>query len=56
MNVYSVLGRNSPLFQNDIEKLENEISHLVRESSFLVLGGAGTIGRAVSKEIFRRKL
>ena len=41
-------------FVNDINKYENKISKTISESKFLVLGGAGSIGQAVSKEIFKR--
>ena len=34
---------------------EDRLSSIVSKSKFLVLGGAGSIGQAVSKEIFKRK-
>ena len=49
-----LIGRSSYLFINDIENVELELSQRVSESSFLVLGGAGSIGQAVTKEIFKR--
>ncbi|EGQ7964063.1 polysaccharide biosynthesis protein [Vibrio vulnificus] len=42
------------LFSQDIAQHEAELSRIVSESRFLVLGGAGLIGRAVTKEIFKR--
>jgi FlaA1/EpsC-like NDP-sugar epimerase len=42
------------LFNHDIDKAENELQKRVSESRFLVLGGAGSIGQAVTKEIFKR--
>jgi len=51
----SVIGRSVPLFETDIEVHETELSRIVRSSRFLVIGGAGTIGAAVTREIFRRK-
>lgn len=42
------------LFQKDILSREPEISAIVGNSRFLVLGGAGSIGQAVTKEIFKR--
>ena len=53
MKELEIIGRKNSLFSQDIldnkEFLENEIS----SSSFLVIGGAGTIGKAVTKEIFK---
>ncbi|RSD32024.1 UDP-N-acetylglucosamine 4,6-dehydratase [Vibrio pectenicida] len=53
-NVLPLIGRSDALFTLDIENHEAELSHVVSRSSFLVLGGAGSIGQAVTKEIFRR--
>jgi FlaA1/EpsC-like NDP-sugar epimerase len=50
----NLIGRTSPLFENDITKLSTELSKVVKGSRFLVIGGAGSIGQAVSKEIFKR--
>lgn len=49
-----LIGRETPLFENDIRRFEQEISSLISGARFLVIGGAGSIGQAVSKEIFRR--
>lgn len=54
MNILSLIGRNKELFQYDISNNENELSKIVNSSSFLVIGGAGSIGQAVTKEIFKR--
>ena len=54
MNILNLIGRNSELFSQDISSKEIELSKIVRESSFLVIGGAGSIGQAVTKEIFKR--
>ena len=53
--VLSLIGRSSPLFVEDIHNFEGLLSQEVARSKFLVLGGAGSIGQAVSKEIFRRE-
>lgn len=50
----SLIGRERPLFRTDISQHEPRIAELVRKSRFLVLGGAGSIGQAVVKEIFKR--
>jgi FlaA1/EpsC-like NDP-sugar epimerase len=42
------------LFATDIAKSEYSLSEIVKSSRFLVLGGAGSIGQAVVKEIFKR--
>jgi FlaA1/EpsC-like NDP-sugar epimerase len=53
-DVLSLIGRTKPLFENDIYQLDFELKREVSSSSFLVLGGAGSIGQAVTKEIFKR--
>ncbi|MCZ8295342.1 MAG: UDP-N-acetylglucosamine 4,6-dehydratase [Rhodobacteraceae bacterium] len=54
MNILSLVGRESPLFGADIAAHEDRLSEIVRCSRFLVIGGAGSIGQAVSREIFKR--
>ena len=54
MNMLSLIGRDSELFEDDIKIHEKELSEIVSSSSFLVIGGAGSIGQAVTKEIFKR--
>lgn len=49
-----LIGRRTPLFQLDLEKYDEVLEPMVREGRFLVIGGAGSIGQAVSREIFRR--
>ena len=49
-----LIGRNKRLFTSDLLKYEEELSDIVSSSKFLVLGGAGSIGQAVVKEIFKR--
>ena len=50
----NLIGRSENLLCNDLEKKHNELKKLVSTSSFLVIGGAGSIGQAVTKEIFKR--
>jgi len=50
----SLIGRSEKLFVNDIKNYEDRLSNIVSQSKFLVLGGAGSIGQAVTKEIFKR--
>jgi FlaA1/EpsC-like NDP-sugar epimerase len=54
MNTLQLIGRTEQLFTQDIDSYKNELSKIVSESSFLVIGGAGSIGQAVTKEIFKR--
>ena len=53
-NILSLIGRKKELFEDDINKCDVELENIVSFSSFLVIGGAGSIGQAVVKEIFRR--
>ncbi|RBA29125.1 UDP-N-acetylglucosamine 4,6-dehydratase [Flavobacterium tibetense] len=55
MNILELIGRKETLFDKDVFQYENELSFLVSKSKFLVLGGAGSIGQAVTQEIFKRK-
>ncbi|CAH6905677.1 UDP-N-acetylglucosamine 4,6-dehydratase [Vibrio chagasii] len=53
-NALSLIGRTEALFNSDIKRHQEELSDVVSQSRFLVLGGAGSIGQAVTKEIFKR--
>jgi len=50
----NLIGRNKGIFSYDISEYETELSAIISTSTYLVLGGAGTIGQAVTKEIFLR--
>ena len=54
MNVLDLIGRKNELFKEDILDLESKLSQLVASSKFLVIGGAGSIGQSVTREIFKR--
>lgn len=54
MDILNLIGRKEPLFEIDLLTNANRINHLVESSTFLVIGGAGSIGQAVVKEIFKR--
>ena len=54
MNILNLIGRTELLFSNDTNKYENQLNEIVAHSKFLVIGGAGSIGQAVTKEIFKR--
>ncbi len=53
-SILPLIGRTNALFTRDIAQHEAELSRIVSQSRFLVLGGAGSIGQAVTKEIFKR--
>lgn len=53
-SILSLIGRDTELFHQDINANEKELQSVVSQSRFLVLGGAGSIGQAVTKEIFKR--
>lgn len=45
-----LIGRSQALFTQDISTHETGLSKKVSSSRFLVIGGAGSIGQAVTKE------
>jgi FlaA1/EpsC-like NDP-sugar epimerase len=53
-NLLELIGRKKELFLTDLEIRNHELKNIIKNSSFLVIGGAGSIGQAVSKEIFKR--
>ena len=53
-SILQLIGRTQPLFKNDILKNESVICEKIKESKILVIGGAGTIGSAICKELFSR--
>jgi FlaA1/EpsC-like NDP-sugar epimerase len=53
-SILSLIGREDELFLSDVKSNSVKLSAEVSCSSFLVIGGAGTIGQAVTKEIFKR--
>lgn len=50
----NLIGRSHLLFNDDLASHNDDLAQAVRQSRFLVLGGAGSIGQAVTKEIFKR--
>ncbi|MBP4046239.1 UDP-N-acetylglucosamine 4,6-dehydratase [Chromobacterium violaceum] len=55
MDYLSLIGRNAPLFEADIAQHDQVLREMVSGAKFLVIGGAGSIGQAVTREIFKRK-
>lgn len=54
-DVLRLIGRDRPLFVSEMATLSEELQSAVSGSRFLVLGGAGSIGQAVVKEVFKRQ-
>jgi len=52
--ILNLIGRDKALFKEDIRAHESELRRIISQSTFLVIGGAGSIGQAVVKEIFKR--
>ncbi|MDB2487143.1 UDP-N-acetylglucosamine 4,6-dehydratase [Alphaproteobacteria bacterium] len=55
MNILNLIGRDKELFRTDVAVFDQELADIVGMSSFLVIGGAGSIGQAVVREVFKRK-
>ena len=49
-----LLSEHHSLFKVDVERCDQELKKAVGCGRFLVIGGAGSIGRAVVKELFKR--
>ena len=54
MSILNLIGRNRALFHDDVDNLEVKLRKKVAKARFLVIGAAGSIGQAVSQEIFKR--
>ncbi|MDB9959435.1 UDP-N-acetylglucosamine 4,6-dehydratase [Gammaproteobacteria bacterium] len=54
MDILKLIGRTKPLFHDDIKANNDYLKSIISTSNFLVIGGAGSIGQAVTKEIFKR--
>lgn len=54
LNALQILGRESALFDQDVESCEAEIRDALSKARVLVFGGAGSIGKEVVGQIFRR--
>ncbi len=52
--ILNLIGRTKELFTDDISNNNDNLKKIVSSSTFLVIGGAGSIGQAVTKEIFKR--
>lgn len=54
MDILSLIGRSNILFKEDLEIYNEKLITEISKSRFLIIGGAGSIGQAVTNEIFRR--
>jgi FlaA1/EpsC-like NDP-sugar epimerase len=54
MNILSLIGRGSELFNEDIITEKYKLESMVEGARLLVIGGSGSIGQAVTREIFKR--
>ena len=54
MDILELIGRSKLLFDEDLYERRVHLNELVSNSRFLVIGGAGSIGQAVTREIFKR--
>jgi len=54
LNILTLIGRKEALFSEDVALHDANLQNIIRNSTFLVIGGAGSIGQAVVKEIFKR--
>jgi len=52
--ILELIGRKKNLFVDDKNTNYDRLKNIVNNSNFLVIGGAGSIGQAVVKEIFKR--
>ena len=43
MDILNLIGRTSPLFKEDVSSRTEELEALVSSSTFLVIGGAGSM-------------
>ncbi len=54
MNILNLVGRKEELFGDDIARHNHHLESVIKKSKFLVIGGAGSIGQSVTREIFKR--
>jgi FlaA1/EpsC-like NDP-sugar epimerase len=50
-----IIGRSLELFSDDLATHREQLAGMVSNARFLIIGGAGSIGQAVTREIFKRK-
>jgi FlaA1/EpsC-like NDP-sugar epimerase len=55
VNILNLIGRSATLFSEDIGEFDSHLANEISGARFLVIGGAGSIGQAVTREIFKRR-
>jgi FlaA1/EpsC-like NDP-sugar epimerase len=54
IDLLDLIGRDSELFERDVLGSEKALVEIIENSKFLIIGAAGTIGKATAKEVFKR--
>jgi FlaA1/EpsC-like NDP-sugar epimerase len=54
MDYLSLIGRHDALFSHDISDNSEGLRSIIQRSRFLIIGGSGSIGQAVVREVFKR--
>ena len=54
MNISYLIKRETGIFNDDISNKNDQLKKEIKSSRFLILGGGGSIGQAVAREIFKR--
>lgn len=50
----NIINRDSTLLDQDLDNVSADLGRIIKKSKFLVIGGGGSIGQAVVKQIFKR--
>lgn len=53
-HILPLIGRTAPLFVEDMKVWGDKLAEIIHAARFLVIGGAGTIGSAICRELFLR--
>ena len=54
MDYLSLIDRTDVLFSPDVLRNEDNLKEIISSSRFLIIGGSGSIGQAVTHEVFKR--
>ena len=54
IKMLNLIGRKKVLFEDEITEYKHKLISAVNSSKFLIIGGAGSIGQAVTLEVFKR--
>jgi FlaA1/EpsC-like NDP-sugar epimerase len=56
MKILDIIGRDTELFTSDLQKFGKELDSQLEDAKVLVVGAAGSIGSAVSEQLFKQAL